>query len=137
MLSIYHAGLHYQSLPINPASGKLQSALKPASIPSLLELSRGITAVGNITTCMHAGLSEVHLTFSRQRRRGKYLLTKFVREGTYTYVVKRKMPKGLDITDLEYYTLPPVRISKRPCVNSRYSHRPCACIIKHTILGRP
>jgi hypothetical protein len=24
----------------------------------------------------------------------------------------------------------PVRISKRPCVNSRYSHRPCACIIK-------
>jgi hypothetical protein len=44
MLSIYHAGLHYQSLP------------------SLLELSRGITAFGNITTCMHAGLSEVYLT---------------------------------------------------------------------------
>jgi hypothetical protein len=111
MLSIYHAGLHYQSLPINPASGELQSALKPvnkpASIPSLLELSRGITAFGNITTCMHAGLSEVHLTYSRQRRRGKYLLTKFVREGTYIDVVKREVPKSLDITDLEHYTLPP------------------------------
>ena len=111
MLSIYHAGLHCQSLPINPASGELQSALKPAnkpaSIRSLLELSRGITAFRNITTCMHAGLSEVHLTYSRQRRRGKYLLTKFVREGTYIDVVKRVMPRGLDITDLEYYTLPP------------------------------
>ena len=110
MLSIYHAGLHYQSLPINPASGELQSALKlankPASIPSLLELSRGITAFGNITTCMHAGLSEVYLIYSRQRRRGKYLLIKFVREGTYIDVVKRVMPRGLDITDLKYYTLP-------------------------------
>jgi len=86
---------------------------------------------------MHAGLSEVHLTYSRQGRRGKYLLTKFIREGTYIDVVKREVPRGLDITDLGYYTLPPVRIayppvriSKRPCVNSRYSHRPCACIIK-------
>ena len=124
MLSTYHAGLHCQSLRINPASGELQSALKPAnkpaSIPSLLELSRGITAFGNITTCMHAGLSEVHLTYSRQRRRGKYLLTKFVRKGTYIDVVEREVPRGLNITDLEYYTLPPVRISKRPCV----------CIIK-------
>jgi hypothetical protein len=111
MLSIYHAGLHYQSLSINPASGELQSALKPAnklaSIPSLLKLSRGIAVFGNITTCMYAGLSEVHLTYNRQRRRGKYLLTKFVREGTYIDVVEREMPKGLDITDLEYYTLPP------------------------------
>jgi hypothetical protein len=122
MFSIYHAGLHYQSLPINPASGELQFVLKPAnklaSIPSLLELSREITAFGNITTCMHTGLSEVHLTYSRQRRRGKYLLTKFVREGTYINVIEREMPKGLDITDLEYYTLPlceypndPVRVS--------------------------
>jgi hypothetical protein len=114
MLSTYHAGLHCQSLRINPASGELQSALKPAnkpaSIPSLLELSRGITAFGNITTYMHAGLSEVHLTYSRQRRRGKYLLTKFVRKGTYIDVVEREVPRGLDITDLEYYTLP-------PCVN--------------------
>jgi hypothetical protein len=121
MLSTYHAGLHCQSLPINPASGELQSALKPAnkpaSIPSLLELSRGITAFGNITTCMHAGLSEVHLTYSRQRRRGKYLLTKFGREGTYIDVVKREVPRGLDITDLEYYTLPPVRIVYTPCAN--------------------
>jgi hypothetical protein len=111
MLSTYHAGLHCQSLRINPASGELQSALKPAnkpaSIPSLLELSRGITAFGNITTYMHAGLSEVHLTYSRQRRRCKYLLTKFVRKGTYIDVVKREVPRGLDITDLEYYTLPP------------------------------
>jgi hypothetical protein len=44
---------------------------------------------------------------SRQRRRGKYLLTKFVREGTYIDVVEREVPKSLDITDLEYYTLPP------------------------------
>jgi hypothetical protein len=111
MFSTYHAGLHCQSLLINPASSELQSALKPtnkpASIPSLLELSRGITAFGNITTYMHAGLSEVHLTYSRQRRRGKYLLTKFVRKGTYIDVVEREVPRGLDITDLEYYTLPP------------------------------
>src|SRR5450432_983247 len=110
MLSTYHAGLYYQSLLINSASGKLQSALKSAnksaSIPSLLEFSREITAFGNITTCMHAGLSEVYLTYSRQRRRGKYLLTKFVREGTYIDVVEREVPRGLDITDLEYYTLP-------------------------------
>jgi hypothetical protein len=87
MLSTYHVGLHCQSLLINSASGELQSALKPAnkpaSIPSLLELSRGITAFGNIITCMHAGPSEVYLTYNRQRRRGKHLLTKFVREGTY------------------------------------------------------
>jgi hypothetical protein len=44
---------------------------------------------------------------SRQRRRGKYLITKFVREGTYIDVVEREVPGGLDITDLEYYTLPP------------------------------
>jgi hypothetical protein len=44
---------------------------------------------------MHAGLSEVYLTYSRQRRRGKYLLTKFVREGTYIDVVERVMPRGL------------------------------------------
>jgi hypothetical protein len=131
MFSTYHAGLNCYSLLINSASGELQSALKPTSIPSLLELSRGITAFGNITLCMHAGLSEVYLIYNRQRRRGKYLLTKFIRKGTYINVVEREVPRGLDITDLEYYTLPPpVRISKRPCVNSRYSHRPCACIIK-------
>jgi hypothetical protein len=107
MLSTYHAGLHCQSLPINPASGALKPANKPASIPSLLELSRGITAFGNITTCMHAGLSEVYLTYNRQRRRGKYLLTKFVREDTYIDVVEREVPRCLDITDLEYYTLSP------------------------------
>jgi hypothetical protein len=111
MLSTYHAGLHCQSLPINPASNELQYALKPAnkpaSISSLLELSRRITAFGNITTCMHAGLSEVHLTYSRQRRRGKYLLTKFIRESTYISVVEREVPRGLNITDLKYYTLPP------------------------------
>jgi Ulp1 protease family, C-terminal catalytic domain len=32
---------------------------------------------------------------------------------------------------------PSVRISKRPCVNSRYSHRPCACIIKLIICYPP
>jgi hypothetical protein len=121
MFSIYHAGLHCQFLRINLASGELQSVLKPvnkpASIPSLLELSRGITAFGNITIYMHAGLSEVHLTYSRQRRRGKYLLTKFVRKGTYIDVVEREVPRGLDITDLEYYTLPPVRIAYPPCAN--------------------
>jgi hypothetical protein len=121
MLSIYHAGLHCQSLPINPASGELQSALKPAnkpaSIRSFLELSRGITAFRNITTCMHAGLREVYLTYSQQRRRGKYLLTKFVRESAYIDVVEREMPRGLDITDLEYYTLPTVRIAYHPCAN--------------------
>jgi hypothetical protein len=124
MLSTYHAGLYCQSLLINPASGELQSALKPAnklaSIRSLLELSRGITAFRNITTCMHAGLSEIYLIYNRQRRRGKYLLTKFVREGTYINVVERVMPRGLDITDLDITPSPPVRISKRPCVNSRY-----------------
>jgi hypothetical protein len=118
MLSTYHAGLYCQSLLINPASGELQSALKPAnkpaSIRSLLELSRGITAFGNITPSMHAGLSEVYLTYNRQRRRGKYLLTKFVREGTYIEVVKREMPRGLDITDLES---PPARIAYPPCAN--------------------
>jgi hypothetical protein len=121
MLSTYHAGLHCQSLSTNSASGELQSALKPAnkpaSIPSLLELSREITAFGNIITCMHAGLSEVHLTYSRQRRRGKYLITKFVREGTYIDVVEREVPGGLDITDLEYYTLPPCANSIPPCAN--------------------
>jgi hypothetical protein len=111
MLSIYHAGLHCQSLSINPASGELQSVLKPtnkpASILSLLELSRKITAFGNIITCMHASLSEVHLIYNRQRHRGKYLLTKFVREDTYIDAVEREVPRGLDIIDLEYYTLPP------------------------------
>jgi hypothetical protein len=29
-----------------------------------------------------------------------------------------------------------VRISKRPCVNSRYSHRPCACIIKLNLIKK-
>ena len=95
MLSTYHAGLHCQSLPINPASGELQSALKPAnkpaSIPSLLELSRGITAFRNITTCMHAGLSEIYLIYNRQRRRGKYLLAGFIREDTYLNVVIEDM----------------------------------------------
>jgi hypothetical protein len=122
MLSIYHAGLHCQSLSINPASGKLQSVLKsvnkPASILSLLELNHKITAFGNIITRMHASLSEVYLIYNRQRRRGKYLLTKFIREDTYIDVVEREVPRGLDIIDLEYYTPPPVRIAYPPCANS-------------------
>jgi hypothetical protein len=69
---------------------------------------------------LHAGLSEVHLTYSGQRRRDKYLLTKFVREGTYIDVIEREVPRGLDITDLKYYTLPPVRIAYPPCANSHY-----------------
>jgi hypothetical protein len=56
---------------------------------------------------MHVGLSEVHLIYSRQRRRGKYLLTKFVRDGTYIGVVEREVLIGLDIIDLECYILPP------------------------------
>jgi hypothetical protein len=106
MFSTYYAGLHCQSLSIDPTSGKLQFTLKPAnksaSIPSFLELSRGITAFGNIIICIHTGLSEVYLIYSRQRRRDKYLLTIFIRENTYIDVVKREVLRGLDITDFGY-----------------------------------
>jgi hypothetical protein len=40
-----------------------------------------------------------------------------------------KAEGALALPHLEH-SPPPVRIAKRPCANSRYSHRPCACIIK-------
>jgi hypothetical protein len=72
MLSTYHAGLHCQSLPINPASGELQSTLKPAnkpaSIRSLLELSHRIATFKNIITYMHALLGKVLILTSLNER---------------------------------------------------------------------